>query len=760
MRPADAFADRRRRRRRRAVLPLVLLQILLASAYADALPIFEGPDAEGHLSCIAAWQAAPLGRPALDARTAAVSHELVQQPPLYYLAAAIFLEPGQAERLADRFSANPYYPGLSHRVSLPAVQAAAAREPGGRIAVWWSLLGAVLCTVATFVLARLLPLGRPGVALLAAAIVALNPQFLHSAASVSNDAWAAGLAALSVALALQTRRRLRRGPAGPGDHRLWAAALCWGLALGGALGAAALTKYSALVLGPAVLLVLSEARPRRGVRSAGVPLAALAATAFGSALVAGPWYLANLRASGQLVPLAAMKRLLPQLFRAEPLGWVSSLYDALWAGRSYWGVFGHGYLAPDGYFLVLHAFLLLALLGWLRAVRPGSGRLRAGVRGWLGRIGLGATLGLCLWPLLTTFAFLRWIRAVQFANQGRLLFGMAPAIALALAWGWASLERPGGRRLLPLGIALWAGLGLSQLLTLQVAFQPPPALAAARPRLPLDVALGDGLQLLGLDLERPVAEGGGELRLRLYWRATRAIAEEAMLYVHAVDARGRKLAAEDRVPLAGRHPTTGWRPGEVFAEDWVLPVERVTEATVLDLVLGAYRDEDPAARLPIRDAQGRELGTELRLARLLARPEGSADPPCPPGARTAAGARWQAGMVLRSWDLRRGPDGWPGEVALCWSAAAAPWRDRSLFVHVLDGRGTIVAQWDGLPQGGARPLATWERGSIVQDRIRLQRPQGLAPDAWDRLAIGWYDPLTGAREPLADGADRWTLPLR
>lgn len=740
---------------RRGVLPLLLLQVFLAGLYADALPVFEGPDAEGHLAYVAELQAAPFGKPRLDAATAARSHELVQQPPLYYLAVAAQLEPGQAAALSEAFERNPGYPGLSHWVSRPALVDRAAQAPAGPIAVWISLLGALLCTAATYALVRQLPGGRRGLALLAAAIVALNPQFLHSAASLTNDAWAAGLAALAMAAALRTRQAtVRKGTRG---RRGWLVATAWGLLTGAVLGLAMLTKYSALLLVvPASLLLLSGAHRSRRLR--GRQALAGAATALAIALVAGPWLAANWRETGEWLPLAAMRRLLPQLFRAQPMNWTDALYEALWAGRSYWGVFGHGVVAPPGYFALVHGFILLALLGAARAVLGPAGPRSRGLGQRLRRFGPLLALGLAVWILLTSTAFVRWVRMVHFANQGRLLFGMAPVVAYFLAWGWLGLARTRRRPALRSGIVLWVGLGLSQVTTLWQAYRPPPALAAARPQTVLEAEFGEGLQLLGLELADPEVEEGEAIRLRLYWRAEHPIDEDAMLFVHAVDAAGVKRAAEDRIPLAGRHPTTAWRPGEVFAEDWEPVVAGLGGPERVDLVLGAYRGEDPAARLGVRDGAGRPLGTELRLAQLYLRPRGAEDPPCPlfPGPSPAPAA-WTAGMRLDAWGLRLGPGGWPRDLRLCWSAAEAPRRERRLFVHVLDGRGAILGQWDGQPRQGARPLATWSRQTRVYDSIRIARPAGAAAGAAASLTIGWYDPVSGQRELLTTGLDQLDL---
>ena len=145
-----------RRRRPGAILLLLLTQVLLAGIYADLIPLFEGPDAEGHLAYIAQQQADGLARAPLNTATAARSHELIQQPPLYYRLAALLAGDAQARPLADRYQRNLYYPGLSQRVAVPWRAGAPDVEWPARVVVWLSMLGAVLAAAATYGMARLL----------------------------------------------------------------------------------------------------------------------------------------------------------------------------------------------------------------------------------------------------------------------------------------------------------------------------------------------------------------------------------------------------------------------------------------------------------------------------------------------------------------------------------------------------------------------------------------------------------------------------
>lgn len=64
---------------------------------------------------------------------------------------------------------------------------------------------------------------------------------------------------------------------------------------------------------------------------------------------------------------------------------------------------------------------------------------------------------------------------------------------------------------------------------------------------------------------------------------------------------------------------------------------------------------------------------------------------------------------------------------LVWAAPQTPERDLSVFVHLLDGEGTIISQADQFaPVSGWRPLTTWAAGEMILDGYLLPRPENAA----------------------------------
>lgn len=90
------------------------------------------------------------------------------------------------------------------------------------------------------------------------------------------------------------------------------------------------------------------------------------------------------------------------------------------------------------------------------------------------------------------------------------------------------------------------------------------------------------------------------------------------------------------------------------------------------------------------------------------------------------------------------------------------WRDvqplpaqYSVFVHLDNAAGKLVAQHDGVPDAGLQPTPTWRPGEVVNDRHGFIVPANLAPGAY-LLHAGIYQ-VNGARLALPDGQNQITL---
>src|SRR5262249_52326428 len=123
----------------------------------------------------------------------------------------------------------------------------------------------------------------------------------------------------------------------------------------------------------------------------------------------------------------------------------------------------------------------------------------------------------------------------------------------------------------------------------------------------------------------------------------------------------------------------------------------------------------------------------------------------PPG-QAAAASGPVFGDQLRLVEARAPASAHPGDTLdarLLWRAERVPDRDYTIFVHLQDARGRLVAQHDGEPDGGRYPTSLWAPGEGVADSHAVVLPPDLAPGRYT-LLIGVYDRETGGRLALPD----------
>lgn len=93
----------------------------------------------------------------------------------------------------------------------------------------------------------------------------------------------------------------------------------------------------------------------------------------------------------------------------------------------------------------------------------------------------------------------------------------------------------------------------------------------------------------------------------------------------------------------------------------------------------------------------------------------------------------------------------PLDVVFYWRVLRQPEQDYTVFVHLRDSRGAIVATRDAPPLLGARPMSQWQPGELVADYHPLGfDPLPLAPTDVS-FEIGLYDG-NGERLPVFDAA--------
>jgi hypothetical protein len=130
----------------------------------------------------------------------------------------------------------------------------------------------------------------------------------------------------------------------------------------------------------------------------------------------------------------------------------------------------------------------------------------------------------------------------------------------------------------------------------------PPA-AQTAPDHPLEVALDDGVALLGYDLPSRSVAPGETITLTLHWEAQAAPSADYQVFVHLLGAGPEPVAQGDGPPLEGDYPTSVWAAGEVIVDPHAIVLPADVPPGRYRLLVGMY-DLDTLARLPRPDGAG------------------------------------------------------------------------------------------------------------------------------------------------------------
>jgi hypothetical protein len=574
--------------------------VALHGLYSWAVPLGEGPDEAGHMAygLFLAFE----GRLPVQRALPALSDVPGEghQPPLAYALAApavVWLPP---EERTIFLSANPRFIWAGGTEPAAFLRASRERWPWQGLTLAWhlaraasGLAGAAAVTL-TYLAARRLAPDDPGLAALAAVLMACNPQLLFVSALVSNDALLAGFGAALLWHALAR-------PAAP---------VRWALGAGLLFGLALLTKQSALLLGPLLLWAAWRVAEGTWRRAAVLTLIWVGV----AVLVAGWWYARNLWLYGDLFGLG----LFQTKFATQPFAWGD---PAAWAGGlrqlfgSYWARFGWMSVHPPAWALWAYAALcLLAAAGWaLRAARRPPRRSSP----WQAPILAATMAGLWTLAFVYTAGLVAW--------QGRMLFPAAGAIALLLAGGLRRARRfPALTLALSAGLlamAAWMPLGVIRPAYSWVALAPRVAQAElGQPAYARYAAAWErGVTLRGWRLDG-AGHPGAALPVTLTWHSLEPIPQPWTVFVHLVDATGQIVAQSNRQPRDGALPFPLWTAGDWVADTHQIELPAELPAGAYRLRVGLFLPEAGGRRQLVWDVQDEPLGdlAELGLVQVSA----------------------------------------------------------------------------------------------------------------------------------------------
>ncbi|MBI2912068.1 MAG: hypothetical protein HYY05_07985 [Chloroflexi bacterium] len=240
-------------------------------------------------------------------------------------------------------------------------------------------------------------------------------------------------------------------------------------------------------------------------------------------------------------------------------------------------------------------------------------------------------------------------------------------------------------------------------------------------------SFADGVRILGFHLD-PEARAGEALSLALLWQVQQAppAGRSYRFFNHLTSPSGATIAQADGIGFE----TAGWRPGDLALSWFTLDVPSSTPTGLYTLRSGLY-DLLTLARSPLDGSASDSL--PVATARILAPAE------LLPFATTPPIASWGDGIQLANFELPlQTAAGQSIPIALLWRADATPHQDYTVFLHLTDPTGAVVAQSDAYPSGGAAPTGAWRPGELVADSLRLALPADLPPGTTLKARLGLY----------------------
>lgn len=793
---------------RRGLIGILALFTLLGLLYDFFVPIFEKPDELKHFAVVQYIQT----RHQLPVVRAGIYRPWDQegtQPPLYHILVAAatswldlsqFAEPARNPHYADdrsfvwrqRGNNNLYLHPPGEAWHLTDILLAA------QIARLISLLAGVTTVFLTYRLAQIIwgdetapNFRKSGQAwdnrekaaalfgesnsqrftiyrwlpLLAAALVAFVPQFLHVSSAITNDSLTVTLAA--AALLLMTII-VKDGTSTKNS-----------MLLGLVLGLGAVAKLSLLYLYPLVglLLVLDFYRRRSFAQlvKAGLTIGLV------SLCLAGWWYWRNWQIYGDISALNA--HLLYRGGALDPRPTLAQLWQTELTGLeiTFWAAFGAGQVLIDPWiYTALRWLKYLILVGvglglWQIILQikaaTGSAKNRPATdrnQDFGGPVTESIMLGfLALWAIIIFVALLRWMQITP-ASWGRLLYPALPALAVLSAWGLIQFPRlaqkltktvlPPNRatRFFRFTLSAIPGLVVLALFTLSLlspfyyiraAYAKTPLITEAN--IPANVTRLDflygneALRLVGYRIEQPSVQPGQWLPVTLYWQATRPIEKNYSTFIHLLDPAGHSIAQVNTYPDGGRWPTSLLPPGPVLKDTYHIFVPPDVSAPIATrLAIGIFEFDDPlrAAKTAQNDA-GDVIEPIVPGVPVLPQQW----PELAPTVSLRANFANQIQLIGYDWVDQTVQPGQSAALTLYWKTVSAPGKDLNLFIHLVDPVSHAqVTGFDGPP---SFPTGYWQPGTAIIDERTLTFPDSLSPGQYD-LYIGWYNLEDFARLPL------------
>ncbi len=709
-----------------------LIFFCIAATYSLAIPIFEASDETLHYPYVK--QLADGNGLPIAGQDILLKQEATQAP-LYYLLAAAATFWIDSDDLMDLLNFNPHWLDTSPRIAINDNQNMIAHSPAERfpfagaaraihVARLLSVLfGAVAVFFAIRIADEIFP-DTPWLTTGVGAMVAFNPQFVRTSATVSNDAASTAMVAVVVFLALRWSRPLSS----------WRQSVVLGLVSGLAI----LSKLNGIIVLAMVgiIVLMRFAQNRHGengvARKQWQSLITTGLIIVGVAGVVSGWFFVrnwmlygeltatnihlNLAGRGHL-SLSQIVALLPEI------------------ERTFWASFGWGQIrVADWIYELIRWGRNFAWIGFAFVIFQNLRR-----RQWKTLAYIAMLTG---WVAIIVALFVQWISLVGSVSHARLMFPALPAIAILSVLGLGAWFPVRWRQsvMSMIAVVLFVFAASSLWVYVLPAYTPdfiregnsaPPTLST------LNYNYDNTIRLTAAEISPTEAHPGDTVNLILYWQALAHPRINYSVFARVIEADEHVIVGRNTYPGLGLLPTRYWLAGQNIQD--VLPMRIPNKVGNLPLVadvrvgLFDFKRADHSA-FPAISSNGDIVLPSVAKVKITPRKWQSISPQHPLSVDFAdnislAGYNWECASTC--------------QLTLYWVPTGKPNFPYTIFIQYWKN-GEQQSGFDAPPRGGQYPTNWWDDGELIVDAHEL--PQLMDGE----LRIGLYRLDTGERLPILE----------
>ena len=224
--------------------------------------------------------------------------------------------------------------------------------------------------------------------------------------------------------------------------------------------------------------------------------------------------------------------------------------------------------------------------------------------------------------------------------------------------------------------------------------------------------------------------------MKYYWLAEKDIQKDYSVLTNLVVPMPEAwefIDSQQTHPGNGLAPTADWEEGQII-EDQITVFPRATlNGPTLAYIEVALKDG--GRRLPV------SFHDQIVDNAIVKQVVLTSDEPLTPNQQDLLGEPVDFGGFFDLVGLSNEDLEGRMEVTLWWKAKDIVDEDYTVFIHILNDQGELLAQSDSKPDQGRSPTYIWNFGDVIRDKHHLSVERGSGT----HLLVGAYDSNTGIR---------------